>query len=56
MRYPLPDHGILPPFARRRLAQALDPFGFEELLEGVHLRAEELPGLTRERRLEGLGA
>lgn len=32
-----------------------DPFGFHDALAGLALAPEDLPGLTRERRLHGVG-
>lgn len=40
-----------------RLVQKLaDPFDFQAALAGLTLAPEDLPGLTRERRLAGAGS
>lgn len=39
----------------RLLARLADPFGFEDALRGLALQPEDLPSLTRECRLAGVG-
>jgi hypothetical protein len=40
-----------------RLLQTLsDPFGFADAFAGLSLAPEDLPGLTRERRMAGYGS
>ena len=41
--------------ARRLHQRILDPFGFADALAGLTLAPEDLPGLTRECRLAGVG-
>lgn len=40
---------------RSALRTLCDPFGFEEALAGLSLAPEDMPCLTRERRLTGAG-
>lgn len=49
---------VIPRFLRTvdlTLTRVLDPFGFQQMLEGLELHPDELPSLHRERRLEGIG-
>lgn len=45
---------MLPRF-QQMFRHVLDPFGFDLLLDGLRLEPQDLPGLARERRLEGIG-
>lgn len=40
---------------RHLASRALDPFGFHDAFSGLTLATDELPSLTRDRRLAGLG-
>lgn len=43
-------------YATQMLGHLRDPFGFAEPLGPLTLQAADLPGWSREARLEGLGA
>lgn len=52
------DHQAIPVLLRQtadRVEGLLDPFGFHAALAGLTLQRQDLPSLTREARLEGLG-
>lgn len=52
MRLPM----LLQETVARLLEDAQDPFGFNQLLDGLVLDHTDFPALARERRLEGICA